>query len=806
MHTLLVGLTSSLDSLLDSATQAKLSECSPIPAKETDAHTDTQAPVSDQSPQKTAASEHVQIKSPPSHTDDQPIPLPDSSHQEQIKDDSAHTSDTTDLSKVKSEMSLTDSSPQKPVVHDANVQAKILSDTHDQTLTHTDFSYGEHSTKEQTVVISGQIASKDMSTVSSTTNEPHQIMLRYNDKLITALSLDPQGISRILLAKGLIPEHTETQIQQGSGTSCEKAAILVATVRQVIKMSPKRFHVFLDILAEQALMKDIAEELKSCIGHEHLRKDVSVQAVSTGDHGATDNNDECKSSSDVSSNGEDHTFSKLTSEDKAELEAQLILSADSMRKKFASLLVNVINSFQHQGIHPRKLASSVLALTEYEDPAVGNPLLERHKEALMKAQTVDHTFDVLRPHMTFFNYEILEFLIEEMGSPNDKQKLQKFLQEFRRFCRRSVFEIPANVLGHSAEKMIDQQKFCVKITKQFKAALLVQRTKQSEPDSQTTSSTQLSSRAGDREGICAPELGISLEDAKHIQRKLASVLKLKVSSIYLDTATSGSTILTFLLPSHVSLAGLDSDPDIIALSSNGIHILCGPPGKPEPKELTSNGLVVQWSQPEYGLPSLAKYILYYQKKCNPPSKWQKLEISSLETHTCVPDLSDGDTYVFKICTVSDVGTLQYSDESDPIVISADGILTNNIHKVIVANKDTLTSAFSSADTNTFAVMLSIKGVISKEDEAQISLASTPSEKATLLVTAIENQVKSTPEKFQDFLNSLSKAKLSLSSDVVETLWSDYYDSVYKQYLDYLKFLYDPISGHLQQVRNSLDWR
>ena len=778
-----------MDSLLDSATQAKLSECSSIPGKETDAHTDTQAPVSDQSPQKTTASEHVQIKSPvASHNDDQPIPLPDSSHQEQVKDDSAHTSDMTDLSKVKSEMSLTDSSPQKPVAHDANVQAKLLSDTHNQTLTHTDFSYGEHSTNEQTIVISGQTASKDMSTVSSTTNEPHQIMLRYNDKLITALSLDPQGISRILLAKGLIPEHTEAQMQQGSGTSCEKAAILVTTVRQVIKMSPKQFHAFLDILAEQALMKDIVEELKSCIGHEHLRKDVSVQAVSTGDHGSTDN-DECKSSSDISTNGEDHTFSKLTSENKAELEAQLILSADSMRKKFASLLVNVINSFQHQGIDPRRLASTILALTEHNDPAIGKPLLERHKDALMKAQTVDDTFDVLRPHMTFFNYEILEFLIEQMGLPNDKQKLQTFLQEFRRFCRRSVFEIPANVLGHSAEKLIDQQKFCVKITKQFKAALLVQCTNQSEPNSKTVSSTQLSSSAEDREEICAPELGISLEDAKHIQRKLASVLKLKVSSIYLDSVSSGSTILTFLLPSHISLAGLDSDPDIIALSSNGIHVLCRPPGKPT-VELTPNGLIMRWSSPEYYCNNLAKYTLCYQKKNElETSKWQEVELNSVETHICISDLSDGCIYVFKIYAVTDVGTLQYSDESDPVVISADGTLTNNIHKAIIAKEGILTSAFSSADPNTIAVMLSIKGVISKEDEAQISLASTPSEKATLLITAIENQVKSTPEKFQDFVNALSEAKLSPHGDVVETLWSDYYDSVYKRYLDYLKFLY-----------------
>ena len=460
-----------------------------------------------------------------------------------------------------------------------------------------------------------------------------------------------------------------------------------------------------------------------------------------------------------------------------------------MRKRFAALLLSVIISFKQQDIEPRLLSSAVLALTEYDEPGIGKPLLEREKEALMKAQSVDDTFDVLRPHMTFFNYEILQFLIEQMGSRDDNINLQKFLQEFRRFCRRSVFEIPSNVLGHSAEKVVDQQKFCIKITKQFKAAFLVQCVKESEVNSQTSSSIQLSSRQEDREGVCAPELGISLEDAKHIQRKFASLLKLKVSSIYLDSVTSGSTVLTFLLPSHISLAGLDSDPDIIALSSNGIYILCGPPGKPEPKQLTSNGLVVQWSQPEYGLPCLAKYILYYRKKCSETSEWQKLEVGSLETHTCVPYLSDGGTYVLKICTVSDVETLQYSDESDPIVISADEILTNNIHKVISTNKDTLISAFSSADANTIAVILSIQGVISKEDEIQISLASTPSEKATLLITAIEHRIIQSPNKIHDFLNSLSGAKLSLLGNVVEILWSGYYDSVYKQYPHYLKFLY-----------------
>jgi phosphopantetheine adenylyltransferase len=100
-------------------------------------------------------------------------------------------------------------------------------------------------------------------------------------------------------------------------------------------------------------------------------------------------------------------------------------------------------------------------------------------------------------------------------------------------------------------------------------------------------------------------------------------------------------------------------------------------------------------------------------------------------------------------------------------------------------KDILTPAFLSADPDTTAAVLSVKGVISKEDEAHINLASTPIEKATLLTTAVEHQLKCSPEKFQDFLNALQKANPLLPGDVVEALWSDYSESVYKQYLDYL---------------------
>ena len=442
-----------------------------------------------------------------------------------------------------------------------------------------------------------------------------------------------------------------------------------------------------------------------------MTKDASVQAVITGEQRSIDVKN--KSGCDIQF-GENHPFPMLNPEDRTEFEAQLSLHANSMRKKFASLLLSVIISFKNRHIDPQDLASGILALTEYEDPAIGKPLLERQKEELKSAQTVNDTFDVLRPHMTFFNYEILEFLVEAMGSPSDKDNLQNFLQEFRKFCSRSVFEIPPNMLGHSEEKEVDQQKFAVKITKPFKVALLVQ---SREYDQQATSSSPTSSDLEERERICANKLGITLEDAKHIQQKLASVLNLNTSSVYLDSVNSGCVLLTFLLPSHISLAGLDSDPDAIALSDIGIRILCGPPGKPEPKELTSKGLVVQWSRPEYGCSTLTRYVLYYQSedsKTMPLNDWQKIELSSQQTHACVPDLRDGDMYVFQVSSVSDA--VQYSNESDPIWISVDENLTSNIGKA-----ETL--AFPSADPSSASFEVNIEDAVDVcGDEMKVSNA------------------------------------------------------------------------------------
>ena len=495
-------------------------------------------------------------------------------------------------------------------------------------------------------------------------------------------------------------------------------------------------------------------------------------------------------------------WATLDEDDKIDLKARLLTEAETIGEKFVHLCTKARDSFEERGIAPQALADTLMDLTVYKPGSSCHdiiPLLKEEGGTLKKARSVREIFHALRPHMGFFNYEILKFLIEGKGSEGDKVALTSYLKDLTEFCKRHVFEVPFTTYsnGHQVESHKMKQKLCIKVTEHFKAAFLIKNT------AEALSSISDESQA---KNTCSSKLGINLEDAKNIQRKLAKILNLNPSSLFLDTISEGSIILTFLLPVCVSPAGLDHNPEIALLSSNGILILCGPPGVPELQELTPNGIIVRWSPPEYGCDSLAQYILYYQKKCeHETSEWQKVELSSQESHASVYNLDDGDAYIVKICTVSDVGTLQYSNESDPLVWSDMGFLTQNAHKVISRCSEMLTLMLLSNNIIIRQVMTSslTEGIISKEVCEQINLASTPNEKVTILVDTVRVNMQLAPEKFEKHVQILLDHSLTYTMNIVETLWSEFGGSVCYQYTQYLRWLYARL--HSKDRSSSIQW-
>ena len=76
------------------------------------------------------------------------------------------------------------------------------------------------------------------------------------------------------------------------------------------------------------------------------------------------------------------------------------------------------DSFEQRDITPQMLTDNLMDLTVYTPGSSCHnniPLLEEEGGSLMRAQSVYEIFHALRPHMSFFNNEILQFLIERKG-------------------------------------------------------------------------------------------------------------------------------------------------------------------------------------------------------------------------------------------------------------------------------------------------------------------------------------------------------------------------------------------------------
>lgn len=110
--------------------------------------------------------------------------------------------------------------------------------------------------------------------------------------------------------------------------------------------------------------------------------------------------------------------------------------------------------------------------------------------------------------MSFFNHDILEYIIKVEGDDNDKKRLETFKNAFKKFCQRKVFEISPKVVSSGIEK---------KICKPFVV-------------------------------VATQDLIKNLADVQKAKSRIASLLRLNVST-QIDIS---SVILVFLIPHFVS--------------------------------------------------------------------------------------------------------------------------------------------------------------------------------------------------------------------------------------------------------------
>ena len=135
-------------------------------------------------------------------------------------------------------------------------------------------------------------------------------------------------------------------------------------------------------------------------------------------------------------------LSGLTHEQQQELRGRLRSESQKIMMQFQKLVSATIKSFKRRCVPLDELVSHVMTLGAFDpvfkEPQV--PVFHHYSKELKNAETVPKVFLVLNDYFSFFNYHILEHIIEELGTEEDKTKLQKYKDDFNQYAKRWVFE------------------------------------------------------------------------------------------------------------------------------------------------------------------------------------------------------------------------------------------------------------------------------------------------------------------------------------------------------------------------------
>ena len=147
--------------------------------------------------------------------------------------------------------------------------------------------------------------------------------------------------------------------------------------------------------------------------------------------------------------------SNLNEDDKEDLTHQLSQDTSEMITSFAKLLDEICVSLAERAVSMQRVIMRSLSLGAYESQTIQKPLLNEDETELKSAKTVDEVFILLRPHMSFFNFELLKHITDcrILCSDSDREHMAEYISKFDVFCKRKVFEVPPGVAGQPTSKL-----------------------------------------------------------------------------------------------------------------------------------------------------------------------------------------------------------------------------------------------------------------------------------------------------------------------------------------------------------------
>ena len=130
-----------------------------------------------------------------------------------------------------------------------------------------------------------------------------------------------------------------------------------------------------------------------------------------------------------------------------ERKRQLYADSEDMIYKFQKLFTSTRNSLVRRNISAKTLAHHLECLEQLK-PTLNDsrePVFGHQLPKLRKSKSVDDAMSVVNKYCSFFNHHMVELIIEELGTEQDKEKLAKYKEDFAKYGERHVFECPSEV-------------------------------------------------------------------------------------------------------------------------------------------------------------------------------------------------------------------------------------------------------------------------------------------------------------------------------------------------------------------------
>ena len=141
---------------------------------------------------------------------------------------------------------------------------------------------------------------------------------------------------------------------------------------------------------------------------------------------------------------------ELSEEDRQALRDRLYSESVTIMSKFQSLFSATTESLKKRDISIAEVLCHLVGMGSLK-PTFQDEELPSLRSKLKNAKTIDAVMLCVGDYCSFFNFQLLECIIEKVGTEVDKSNLAQYREEFRVYAQRHVFECPSEVGTMSEE-------------------------------------------------------------------------------------------------------------------------------------------------------------------------------------------------------------------------------------------------------------------------------------------------------------------------------------------------------------------